>query len=328
MDGKRPDRMYIRISRGPTYNTGTTMPLSTFTGLTAAQTNAAAMTPVQFAIRAEAGTVAFEGTFRNGQGAGQFTFTPNRAYFDSVRALGIDTTLGGRRRHQRDRDEEDDLFDLAVHDVSIAFIKSMIAEGYRVSLEKYLEMRIFNITPEYIREMRSLGFKDIEVDELVASKIHRVTPQFVREMRAAGWDLSLDELQSSSIHGATPAFAAEMRKLGYGNLTHDELVSFRIHRVDAEFIAAMRKAGYDHLDADDLVSFRIHRVTPEFVAEMRKLGYDRLTPDDLVSMRIHRVTPEFIRELEQAGYVKVPVEKLISMRIHGIDAKMIRKLRD
>lgn len=290
---KSPDRLYFSITRGRSHQNGSTFPLSAFTGLTASQINATAMTPVQFTMQREAGTISYEGTFRSGKGAGQFTFAPNRGYIDALRALGIEFTYDRKNK----RSEDDSLFSLALHDVSTAFIKTMIAEGYRVDLEDYVAMRIFDITPEYIREMRSLGFRELSHDDLVASRIHKVTPAYVREMRAAGWNLSLDELQASRIHGATPAFAEEMRKLGYGDLDHD-----------------------------DLIAFRIHHVTAAFIADLRKLGYDKLSADQLVAMRIHRVTPEFIRELEQAGYVKVPAEKLVAMRMHGVDAKFIKNM--
>jgi hypothetical protein len=296
-DEKRPDRLYVNITRGNHHNNGSTMRISDFALLTRAQIDAATMTPVRFEMRREAGISVFEGTFRKGKGAGQFTFTANRGYIDAVRALGVPFDLSGKR-HRRNQSEEEELFTLALHDVSTSFIKSMQAIGFKVSLEKYLEMRIFDITPEYVREMRSLGFNDLDADELVASKIHKVTPDYVRKMRAAGWDLSLDELQSSAIHGATPEFAAEMRKLGY------------------------------KLDFDDLVSFRIHRVTAEFIRELEQLGYNNVSADNLVSMRIHRVTPEFIRELKAAGYSKVPVEKLVNMRIHRIDAEYLKKMGD
>lgn len=296
-DDRRADRLYLSISLGRSFQNGNTMRTRELTGLSDAQIRATTMTPVRFELRREAGTIAFEGTFRNGKGAGQFDFTPNRGYIGAVRALGIEFDLG-RRRH-RDRSDDEDLFHLAMHDVSTAFIKSMIAEGYRVSLDDYLSMRIFDITPEYIREMRSLGFASLDAGELVASRIHKVTPGYVREMRAAGWkDLSLDELQSTRIHGATPEFAEEMKKLGYGGL-----------------------------DLDDLVSFRIHRVTAEFITELRTLGYRDVPADDLLAMRIHRVTPDFIRKVANAGYVNVPVEKLIEMRIHRIDPEMLRKLK-
>lgn len=298
VDEKRPGHVYLNLTQGRNHNMGTTFQLASFSGLTESQIHASTMTPVHFEMRREAGTVSFEGTFRNGKGAGQFAFTPDRSYIDKIRALGLEFELDKPHR-RRNRTEEENLFSLALHDVSTSFIKSMIAEGYRVSLEKYLTMRIFNITPEYIREMRSLGFKNIDAEELVATKIHKVTPQFVRDMRAAGWDLSLDELQASAIHGATPAFAEEMRKLGYGNLSHD-----------------------------DLVSFRIHKVTAEFIEELRKLGYEKVSADDLVAMRIHRVTPQFIRELAAAGYENVPPRKLVEMRIHRLDAEYLKKMRN
>jgi len=297
LDQKRSDRIYLQLTQSPHSNMGMTMPISEIAGLSIAQINATVMTPVTFELRREAGNVSFEGTFRNGKGAGQFTFAPNANYLASVRALGVDTaTMQKRRKH--DWSEEQLLFAMAIHDVSTSFIKSMQAEGYRETLEKYMEMRIFDITPEYIREMRSLGFKDISTDELVATRIHDITPQFVRDMRAAGWNLSLDDLQAASIHGATPKFAAEMKALGYGNL-----------------------------DFDDLVAFRIHDVTAGFIGELRTLGYDKVTADDLVAMRIHDVTPQFIREVKAAGYSNVPIEKLVDMRIHDITPEYLRKMR-
>jgi hypothetical protein len=294
---KKAGYLQFNMTHRPHSMNGNTMALSKFSGLTSAQVGAATTTPVHFSMNREAGNIEFEGTFRNGNGAGQFTFTSNPAFLDSMRALGVDVTPESDRRGRKD-DEEELLYAYVLHDVSTAFVKSMIAEGYRVPLHKYLELRIFDITPEYIREMRGLGFRNISNDELVASRIHRVTPDYVRSMRAAGWDLSLDELQSTSIHGATPEFAEEMKKMGYADL-----------------------------DVDELVSFRIHRVTPEFIRDLRQLGYDKIDADDLVSMAIHRVTPEYIRELKSAGYSRIPVEKLISMRISGVDANFLQKMK-
>jgi hypothetical protein len=293
-DEKRPERLYVNITRGHFHNTGSTYRLSDFSGLTDAAVDAATMTPVQFQMRREAGTLSFEGTFRKGKGAGQLTFAPNRGYIEAVRNLGVEFNLD---RHGKDHSEEEDLFTLALHDVSTSFIRTMQAEGFKVPLEKYLEMRIFDITPQYIKEMRSLGFGDISNKELVESKIHRVTPEFVRSMRAQGWDLTLNQYQNAAIHGATPEFAAELKKAGYPNLSHN-----------------------------DIVNFRIHRVTPEYIQELRELGYKDIPAHKLVEMRIHRVTPEFIREINAAGYAGVPVSKLIQMRIAGIDGKYLKKM--
>ena len=295
-DDEKEGRIHLNITRGKFQNMGNDFSVASLSGLTTAQINSTSQVPVQFEMRREAGLVSFDGVFKNGDGAGHFTFTPNRSYAATIRSLGIEFDLDKRGRN---RDEEEELFMLAVHDVSTDFIRTMRAEGFDVPLEKYLTMRIFNVTAEYIREMRSLGYKDISADKLVETKIHRVTPDYIRKMRAAGWDLPLSQLVATRIHGATPEFAEQMRKLGYGDL-----------------------------DQEDLIAFRIHRVTPEFIDEIRKLGYDKVDADDLVSMRIHRVTPAFIREVEAAGYHKVPIDKLVAMRIHGIDAQFIKRMND
>ncbi len=296
-DEEQDGRIHFTMNRRKNWNNGNTFQLSRFTGLTAAQINGSAQTPVQFQMRSEAGNIDFEGFFRQGDGAGQFRFTPNPQFLATLKSMGLEPKI--RERSHEERSDEDELFSFAVHDVSTDFIRTMRAEGFDVPLEKYVSMRIFNVTPEYIREMRGLGYKDISADKLVETKIHKVTPDYIRKMRAAGWDLSLSKLVASRIHGATPEFAAEMARLGYADLDHS-----------------------------DLIAFRIHRVTPEFIDELRKLGYDKVDADDLVAARIHRVTPEFIREVQAAGYKNVPLDKLVKMRIHGVDANFIKKMND
>lgn len=270
---------------------GHSMPLNEFTGLTEAQIASAAQTPVQFELRRDAGVLSMEGVFRNREGAGHFIFRPNARYFDQLQALGV--TLD-----RDDRKDEDSLFTLAMTDVSPEFIRSMQAAGYRGSVDQYVSMRIFRVTPQLLDELRSLGYGTLDFDDLIASRVHRVTPEYIRQMRAAGYPkLSMDDLVATRIHQATPDFLGKMKDLGY------------------------------HLAIDDAVAFRIHRVTPEFIASLRDLGYTNIAADDLVAMRIHRVTPEFIRELKNVGYSGIPVSKLIDMRIHGIDASYIAKVK-
>jgi hypothetical protein len=235
-------------------NNGQTMDLAAFSGLTAAQVAATAPTPVTFSLRREAGTVTFDGTFRNGSGGGEFAFAPNPAYLASLRDLGVPVERA--KRHGDSADEQ--LLSLALLDVSTAFIRSMQAAGYRESLDDYLAMRIFDVTPELVAEYRDLGM-----------------------------NLSADDLVATRIHGATPEFIGEMRELGYGDLDLDDYVAFRIHGVTPKFVEELAELGYRDVDADDLVAFRIHGVTAKFIRELEEDGYRDLSADDLVSMRIH-----------------------------------------
>src|SRR5438105_5020804 len=61
---------------------------------------------IKFEMRREAGTLSLEGSFRDGRGAGLFTFGPREAYVNEMKSLGFRDDLPLWRRYQ-----------LAVHDV-------------------------------------------------------------------------------------------------------------------------------------------------------------------------------------------------------------------
>jgi hypothetical protein len=299
---------------------GRTYPVTMFSGVDAEAFMKMDDTPAKFQINGEAGTVSFSGTFRGGEGAGHFAFTPNRAFGDAVKALGVsfDAAEDLSDRH---------LFEYTLNGLTTQYIRDLQGIGYRENLDTYGSMSLFGVTPALIRELAGLGYNKIPAEDLVAMRIHKVTPDYIRAMKAAGFDhLDVDDLVTSRIHKATPEFAAEMKAAGYPGLKMDDLVTFRIHGVSAAFVQALRAQGYEKLAADDLVTFRIHRVTPELIRDLRALGYDHLDADDLVTFRIHGVSPEFIKELREAGYDHVPADKLVEMRIHGIDGAYIRKM--
>jgi predicted metallopeptidase len=289
---KHPDQLQFFLQTGNHDQNGFRFDRSALTGLTAAQVASEKRSPVQFELRREAGTIAFDGAFHNERGAGDFTFTPNRDFPKSLRAMGLEF-------EPKHGDEDRELLNLTMFDVSVAFIRSMQAIGYRVDLEKYVAFRIFDVNPAYVREMAAVGFDHLSADKLVETRIHGATPEYIREMRSHGEDLTLDKYIESRIFEVTPEFAQEMSR-----------------------------AGYSNLDRDMLVQFRIHGVTVPFIRELRELGYSHIPAQKLVEMRIHGVTPEFIRRVAKAGYHNVPIDKLVQMRIFDIDPEMVKALDD
>lgn len=262
-----PSKIYFQINRRHS-NSGRTMQLGWFSGLSATQVQSATQQPVLFERRGEAGLLAFEGTFKEGFGAGQFTFTPNPAFLDKVRALGVSTEPGGKHRG-KERDLDERLLHYTINDLTTEFIRSMQAVGYDVSLDEYFSFRIFNISPQLVRDLAALGYRDIGADDLIASQIHGVKPEYIRKMTAEGFrDLSLQDLISFRIHGVSGQFVQELRELGYDNIPGDKLVAMRIHGVTARFIREMKAAGYSNIPVDKLIAMRIHGVDAVFVKKM------------------------------------------------------------
>jgi len=278
------DRVHLNMVRDDS-NWGTTYPRSDF-ALSDSDVNSATEKPVAFALKRDAGTIDFTGTFQNGEGVGRFNFTPNPEFAATLRSLGVNS--------EEPLDDEQ-LFRLAMHGITTAFIRDMQSLGYHENLDTYIRFRIHGVTPEFIRDMNQLGYKP-DAEDAVRFRIHGVTPQFVRDMRDAG----------------------------YSSVPAEELVRFRIHGVSPQFVRDLRDLGYTSLSSDDLVRFRIHGVSPEFVRELRDLGYSSVSADDLVRFRIHGVTADFIRELATAGYHNIPPDKLVQMKIRGLDPVSLR----
>ncbi len=107
--------------------------------------------------------------------------------------------------------------------------------------------------------MRSLGYKDLRVDDLVKLRIHGVSPAFIREMRDLGYkDLALERRRADAHprrHDRIRQGAARPR---LQQRAGDDLVKMRIHGVTPEFIRDVNAAGFKNMSADDLVDFSIH----------------------------------------------------------------------
>src|SRR5262245_54298764 len=84
-------------------------------------------------------------------------------------------------------------------------------------------LRIFGVSQEFIRELRSAGLTPTDADKLVAFLIHGVSPEAVREFRRAGIYADEDELIAFQIHGVSAEFVAELDRLGYANIEPDQL---------------------------------------------------------------------------------------------------------
>ena len=258
--------------------------------LTDAQMNASTETPVHFALNRDAGVIDFNGTFESGEGVGRFVFTPSANYVATLRSLNVPFAAVL---------DDDELFRLAMHDVSSNFIRDMQALGYREDLDSYVRFRVHGVTTDFVRDLRSLGYDKLTAEELVRFRIHGVSPQYIREMKDLGFETSAGDL-----------------------------VRFRIHGVSPEFVKGMRDLEVKDLNSESVVRMRIHGVSTEYVRELRDLGYKSLSSDDLVRMRIHDVSTSFIRELANAGYHGIPVDKLVQMRIRGISPSMLGRSGD
>ena len=135
----------------------------------------------------------------------------------------------------------------------------------------------------FMREVRALGFEP-DVDGLVAMRVHQVTPAFVRELRGAGLEVG-DYRQAIAlkIHGATVDFVRELAAQGLVP-DSEQLIAMLVHDVSLELVTAARALGVE-VGVDEIIEMKVHGVTPEFIARARAAGFYDLDPSQLAQLK-------------------------------------------
>src|SRR5262249_7562197 len=124
VSAERPELLNVSLEAPRHDHSGARFRIGDFVGLAGAQVGSPSQVPVRFELRRAAGPFAFEGSSRQGKGAGQFMFEPNPDFPEALRRLGVEPEAKGP-------DQDEDLFTLAMFDVSTEFIQSMQAIGYK-----------------------------------------------------------------------------------------------------------------------------------------------------------------------------------------------------
>jgi hypothetical protein len=264
---------------------------------------------VKFELRREAGMLAFEGSFRDGRGAGLFTFTPRTEFTAEMRRLGYTEDIPIWQRYQ-----------FAVQDVGPKFITALKAEGYdKLSLEQIRRARNHGVTIEYIKSMKAEGYKAATLEDLVRTRDHGVTAAYVQDMRKAGFkDASIEDLVRAKDHGVTAQFVQDMRGLGTTATTLDGFVRLHDHGVTAAYVRDLGAQGFKNVSLEDAVRTKDHGVSADYIADMKQLGLKDLTLEQIVRLRDHGVTPGFVNHARARGYKPTDVEELIRLKNRGL----------
>jgi len=270
---------YHRRSEGGGLSmTGGTVSLGELQGLT---TEAAwsSRANVNFNVVRAAGTFACEGYFREGKGAGFWTFMPSRSFVSAMSERGYGNLT------------DEDLLRAAFH----------------------------KLTTSLIEDLRSVGYDKLEFKQLLRASSHNVTPEFIREMQSAGYQgLSMEELIRARNHNIDSRYVKEARAMGFERQPLEKLIRLRNHDITQAFIERMRAAGFDGLSIEELIRLKNHNITPEFVNGIKAEGYSDITVASAVRLKNHEIDREYIRRVKARGFTDLTLDQLIKLRSRDI----------
>ena len=190
-----PDQVQLTLHRSTGKSGSSTnssgFPVKGFLGLNRAQMDSSEGVMVRFQMVRDAGTLACEGYFKQGNGAWTFTFSQDSNFISEMRKLGYSGL------------HPEMLFSMAAHNVSLDYVRGLRSlKAAPSSADDLISMRIHGVSSEFIRSLRDLGYDRVPVDDLVNMRIHGVTPEFIRRVNGGKVaSASVDQLVNMKIHG-------------------------------------------------------------------------------------------------------------------------------
>lgn len=257
---------------------GARIPLSELQGLTS-EAALSTRANVNFNIVREAGTFACEGYFREGRGAGFWTFTSSQNFVSAMRERGpADLT-------------DEDMLRAALH----------------------------NLTTKFIEELKAAGYDRLEFKQLMRASSHGVTPEFIRDLKSAGYqNLSMEELLRARNHNIDGRYVNEVRAMGFDKQPLEKLIRLRNHKITQQFINSMRSAGFDRLSIEELIRLRNHEITPEFISGLKAEGYPDIPIETAIRLKNHEIDAGYIRRVKARGFTDLTLEQIIRLRTRDI----------
>jgi beta-lactamase regulating signal transducer with metallopeptidase domain len=212
----------------------------------------------------------------------------------------------------------DDLIALKVQNVTPEYIRQMRELGLRVDTDGIVGMKVQGVTPEYVKELRSMGFNP-DVDEIIGMKVQGVTPDYVNGMKQVGIKPDADNIIGMKVQGVTPEYVRALQSLGF-KVDADSVIGMKVQGVTPEYVKGLRDQGLNP-DADDVIGMKVQGVTPEYIQGIRALGLNP-SADDIVGMKVQGVTADYIKTLQSAGF-KPSVDDVIEAKVQGVTPEFI-----
>lgn len=197
-----------------------------------------------------------------------------------------------------------------------SYIEDMKSEGYgNLTVDQLVAMKVQGVTPAYARAFRDLGLK-LSPNQLIALKVQGVKPEYVKELRAMYPDIGIDHIIAFKVQGISESYVADFNRLGV-KADPDELIALKVQGVNAQYVHDMRATGID-FDADELIGMKVQGVTPSYVSALKAAGLPGLRADEIIGAKVMGITPQFVEKAKSHGFQGLDLEKLIALKNSGV----------
>jgi hypothetical protein len=193
-----------------------------------------------------------------------------------------------------------------------SYLDAMEAAGFKnLDVDEIIAMKVQGVTPEYIKAIHDLGLQPTP-EEIVGMRVQGITPEYVRDMRTVAPNPSVDDLIGMKVQGVTPQYVHQLRDLGL-KPSADEIMGMKVQGVTPEYVKELRATGINP-DVDEIIGMKVQGVTAEFVKTLQSAGFKNLTCDDVIGAKVMGINSEFIEKARKHGFQNLTLDKLMALK--------------
>jgi beta-lactamase regulating signal transducer with metallopeptidase domain len=175
----------------------------------------------------------------------------------------------------------DDLRRARDHGVTPEHVRELRDAGYTLTLDQLVQARDHGVAGPFARALAAVGPGKPSIEELIRLRDHGVTPEYVKDLRDLGYSATREQLTLARDHGVTPQFVRDLVALGHRGLTLEALIRLRDHGVTPDYAKAIKDLGYEGVEPEALVRLRDRGVTPDGIRRANARAGTRLPLDML-----------------------------------------------
>jgi beta-lactamase regulating signal transducer with metallopeptidase domain len=211
-------------------------------------------------------------------------------------------------------------------EVVVQEVVQEVVEERKPTLDQLIALRVHNVTPERIEEMRRI-FPGVSLDEIASMSAVGATPEFIRGLRREGLEIrEPDDATGLAAVGVTSEYLKEIRAVGMPVQDASDIQGMAAVGVSARFIRELRAAGIAVETAKQAQSLAAVGVTAEYVRALRHAGVRIGETSEVQNLSALGITPEFVERLTRAGYTNLTVEQLSRLGAAGMTGGFIEQM--
>lgn len=190
--------------------------------------------------------------------------------------------------------------------IDIEYVKDMKTTGLRnLDLDDIVKLAEAGATPKYVRDLKRLGLRNFDASDAIKLSNAKITVDYARAAKAIPMQnfdtgdllkIAATDAPLSYLKGMKSAHLSRLQ-----NFDESDLIKLYQAGITPKYAQGISNLGLRNFDANDMAKLFNANVSPEYAHEMKRVGLRNFDENDLIKLSNAKITTKFAREAKTIG---------------------------